>query len=389
MNSAPTVMPPGSVALVGHPFAPIGRGEDLRCGFRALRSVGVRPQVVDIYAHDPPEPELIGEIGPALAQTCSRVNVFFLNGDEVQPCLTALASRGPAAASYNVVYPAWELPAYPMEWARQLDRFDEIWAPSRFIFEALRPVVSRPLFLMPLASEVVLSGFLSRRHFGIPESSYAFLFFFDMRSWTTRKNPGGVIDAFRRTTARRPRSDSVLVIKVSGVEHAPQQLEALRREIAARGDRIVLIEGTLSDNAVKNLVRNCDCFVSMHRAEGFGRGLIEAMYLGKPVIGTGWSGNTDFMDADTAYLLPYTLEPVSEGDYPHAAGQVWATVAPSEAADRMVALLDDPESGRGMGRRAAVAVRRGFSFRASGMRYLDRFADILSNPAELSGREAP
>lgn len=389
MKSYAAVISPGAVTLVGHPFAPIGRGEDLRCCFRALRSVGVRPRVVDIYAYTPPEPELMAEIGQDLAQSCSRLNLFFLNGDEVQPCLDALASRGPAATSYNIVYPAWELPTYPTEWASQLDRFDEIWAPSRFIFQALEPVVSRPLFLVPLASEVMLSGFLSRRYFGIPESSYAFLFFFDMRSWASRKNPEGVIEAFRRTTLRRPRSDCVLVIKVSGVEYAPQQFEVLRRDIAEEGDRIVLIDGTLSDNAVKNLIRNCDCFVSMHRAEGFGRGLIEAMYLGKPVIGTGWSGNMDFMDADTAYLLPYTLAPLSEGDYPHAAGQVWATVAPHDAADRMVALLDDPESGRATGRRAAVAVRRGFSYRAAGMRYLDRFAEIMTNSPQLSSQESP
>jgi glycosyltransferase involved in cell wall biosynthesis len=368
-----------SVALVGHPFAPIGRGEDLRCSYRALRSVGLRPRIVDVYAHDQPEADLLSEMGQDLSRTCGRMNIFHLNGDEIEPCLAALGPRGPGPDSYNIVYPAWELPHYPGEWARELDRFDEIWAPSRFIHEALAPVVSRPLLLMPLASEVVLSGFRARRSFGIPESAYAFLFSFDLRSWASRKNPEGVVEAFRILLDRRPAAACVLVIKVNGAEHSPAGLDDLRSSIRQFGDLAILIDRTLSDNEVKNLVRCCDCFVSMHRAEGFGRGLMEAMYLGKPVIGTGWSGNMDFMDEQTAFVLGHTLTPLAEGDYPHAAGQFWAQTDPSEAADRMIELLDDPEAGRAMGRRAAVSVRRGFSFRASGMRYRSRLEAIVDS----------
>lgn len=364
-----------AIALVGHPYAPIGRGEDVRCTFRALRSAGVTPALLDIYGLNEPEPELREELGPWLDTTGRRINVFHLNGDEIGQALATLDGRLPAAA-YNIVYPAWELARYPREWAQQIERFDEVWAPSRFIEAALRTAVSRPVVYMPLASEVMLSGFLGRRWFGIPESEYAFLFFFDVRSWATRKNPDGVVAAFRQLLALRPAAPAVLVLKVNGAELAPQAMDELRHAIADLGERVVLIEGTLGDNAVKNLVRCCDCFVSLHRAEGFGRGLIEAMYLGKPVIGTAYSGNTDFMDRDNSLPVDFRLRPLAEGDYPHWQGQAWADPDIGQAARMMAALVDDPQSGRELGRKAAVAVRRGFSYRAAGVRYLDRLRAI-------------
>ena len=365
-----------AIALVGHPYAPIGRGEDVRCTFRALRSAGVTPALLDIYGMCEPEPELRAELEPCMSRTGRRVNVFHINGDEIEQALATLEGRRAIADAYNIVYPAWELARYPRQWAEQIERFDEVWAPSRFVQSSLQTTVSRPVLYMPLASEVILYAFLGRRWFGIPESDYAFLFFFDLRSYATRKNPGGVVEAFRKLLALRPRASAVLVLKVNGAELAPEAMRELREAVADLGDRVVLIEGTLSDNAAKNLVRCCDCFVSLHRAEGFGRGLIEAMYLGKPVIGTAYSGNMDFMDQDNSLPVSFRLQPLVEGDYPHWQEQVWADPDVDRAAGMMAGLVDDPESGRALGRRAAISVRRSFSYRACGVRYLDRLREV-------------
>jgi glycosyltransferase involved in cell wall biosynthesis len=365
-----------NLALVGHPFAPIGMGEHVRCTFRALRAVGVRPGLVDVYGLNEPEPDASVELAPYLVPATRGINVFHINGDEVEQALATLAVRPGAAGAYNIVYPAWELARYPAEWARQLERFDEVWAPSRFIQEAVRSAVDRPVVHMPLACEVILSYFVGRRWFGIPEGAYAFLFFFDLRSYAARKNPQAVIEAFRCLLRESPFADCALVLKVNGAEAQPAELERLRSSLAELRERVVLIDRTLTDNEVKNLVRCCDAFVSLHRSEGFGRGLCEAMALGKPVIGTAYSGNMDFMSADTALLVDYRLVPVAPGQYPHWENQVWAEPDVHAAARLMARLLRDPAAGRRLGQRARIELMRHFSYRAAGVRYVERLGEI-------------
>lgn len=363
--------------LVGHPFAPIGRGEDVRCTFRALRSVAVRPRVLDLYRVNRPDADAKDEFEPFLDNRPGKINLFHLNGDEIEQALGAMGSSLPKDA-FNVVYPAWELSKYPSTWAEQLNRFDEIWAPTGFILDALRPVVSKPVIHMPLACEVVLSSFRSRRFFGIPETSYAFLFFFDFRSFSARKNPTAVIRAFEELRRARPTNDVCLVIKTHGSQAAPEALAALKEALAAQRDRVVLIDQAMTDNETKNLVRCCDAFVSLHRSEGFGRGLAEAMYLGKPVVATAYSGNMDFMDSNTAYLVGYDLVPVKAGEYPHGEGQEWADAHVTEAAKHMIALVDQPGLGREVGSRAARRIRDFCGYRVAGIRYRDRLDTLAA-----------
>jgi len=370
------------VCLVGHPFAPIGRGEDVRCSFRALRAVALRPSILDVYRHQRPDANAEAEFGPYLSTRPGAINIFHLNGDEVNLALATLADTLPERA-YNIVYPAWELSRYPREWAQQLDRFDEIWAPSHFICEALLPEVQKPVVHMPLACEVVLSAFRSRRYYGIPEAAYAFLFFFDFRSFATRKNPQAAIRAFASLCQLRPTANVCLVIKVHGADAAPEALAELQRELAGWHGRVVLINQQMDDNDTKNLLRCCDCFVSLHRSEGFGRGLAEAMYLGKPVIATRYSGNLDFMDDHTAYLVDHALVPVQPGEYPHAEGQQWADADADQAAHYMAALVDDPARGYAIGREASRAIRTQIGWRAAGMRYRERLEAI----AQMIGQE--
>ena len=129
---------------------------------------------------------------------------------------------------------------------------------------------------------------------------------------------------------------------------------------------------------MKNLVRCCDCFVSLHRSEGFGRGMAEAMYLGKPVIGTGYSGNLDFMNEENACLVRYKLKDVEEGQYPYGEGQVWAEPDMDHAMYLMQKLLADRDYGRKLGSVASRHMRQFFSYRAIGLRYQGRIESIRS-----------
>lgn len=373
--SPPTIRLDPDLCLVGHPYAPIGMGEHVRLTFRAMRAAGLRPGLADIYGLINRDAQQAEEFDAFMRTDFGSINVFHINGDEVIQSMAHTAARQKAGA-YNIVYPAWELSKYPRVWAEQLERFDEVWAPSRFIQSSIASAVARPVHHMPLAVEVLLSSFLGRRYFGIRENTYAFLFFFDLRSYTTRKNPGAVVEAFRRLRALRPSAECTLVIKVNGAVENPDAFERIQESARDLGDRILFVKRTMSDNEVKNLVRLCDCFVSLHRAEGFGRGMAEAMYLGRPVIATGYSGNMDFCDDETALLVPFSMVPVGENEYPHAAGQEWADPDPGYAAELMARLVDDPGWGRQVGRKASVRLRQGFGLRAAGARYRRRLEEI-------------
>ncbi|MGH9809718.1 MAG: glycosyltransferase, partial [Terriglobia bacterium] len=332
--------------IVGHPFAPTGRGEDARALFRAFKASGMSTLVRDVYGLNKPyDPDYAVEMGDSMTDALSdRINVYCLNGDEVAQA-SAHMERDTPAQSYKIVYPAWELSKYPADWARYLERFDEVWAPSKFTRDALTAAVNRPVHYMPLASEVRLSSFLGRRYFGIPESSFVFLFMFDFTSYVQRKNPFAVIEAYQRYVARHPFHDTCLVLKLNNPHERTQDFHEFQARCQSLAGRLILIEKALSDNETKNLVRNCDCFLSLHRSEGFGRGLSEAMFLAKPVIATAYSANMDFMTSDNACLVDYDLVPVQDDHYPYAQGQVWADARIDAALDWMERLVGNAAVG--------------------------------------------
>ena len=364
------------VTIVGYPFQPTGMAEHARSTFRALQAVGASPRLLDVGEPDgPTDPDLAADFGPHLTKTLGQgVNIFGVNGDEAARVIARLGEDA-FKAGYNIAYPAWELARYPADWARVLDRFDEVWAPSAFVQQALAQAVSRPVHRMPLPVDLKLSGFLGRRHFGIPEDAFVVLFFFDLLSFAARKNPGAVLDAFEMVAARRPDADILCVIKVRGGTGDAVQAE-LEARVATLGGQAMLVTGDLSDNEIKNLVRNSDVFVSLHRSEGFGRGMAEAMAFGRPAIATGYSGNVDFMVPGTSLLVDYDLAPVASGAYPYGEGQVWAEPSARHAAALIERLLDDPEGARAMGRRAREHIEKTLSLKAAGRRIQARLKAI-------------
>jgi glycosyltransferase involved in cell wall biosynthesis len=325
---------------------------------------------MDVWRDVRPDPVHAETLAPYATRDFGDFNLFHLNGDEVDPALARVGGLPPGAR--NAVCPMWELPSYPREWASQLERFDEVWAASLFIADAIRPAVSIPVLHLPLATQVTPLWLRSRRYFAIPEAAYAFLFFYDLRSFIERKNPAAVMAAFRGYLAGRPDADACLVVKVHGSANAPDARAHLADLVADLDARVLLIDRQMEEDEVHALIYNCDAFVSLHRAEGYGLGLAEAMALGKPVIGTAYSGNLDFMTSDVAHLVPFEPVAVSEGAYPHWQGQTWAEPDIDEAIRTMTELYDSPDSGRALGQRAGRHMQAHFSYRAAGLRYLDR-----------------
>ena len=165
-------------------------------------------------------------------------------------------------------------------------------------------------------------------------------------------------------------------MKIQGAEAASSEFRGLLDDLRDLRERAVLLNATMPEAEVHNLVHCCDAFVSLHRSEGYGLGLAEAMYLGLPVIGTGYSGNLEFMHPWNSMLVGYRLVNVPLGAYPHAEDQHWAEPDLDEATGRMIALIDNPETGRTLGALGSESIRLRFSYLAAGLRYLQRLIEL-------------
>ena len=382
----PSTSPFPPVTLLGFPLHATGRGEHIRAVRRALAAAGVPARIHNLETGQAAEdPTLQQSLGEHLSKTVpAGIRLFHLNADNAAFFVAALRKRRPFrfrntfTAGYNIVFPAWELPRYPAPWARELEQFDEVWAASDFAYDAIRPAVRRPVLHIPNACEPHITTPLDRSHFGIPAGRLAILFFFDFRSHSTRKNPRAVIKAFRQLREARPDADVQLVLKFHHSPHEPGAADELAAAATTFGDRVSIIDATLTNNESWNLVRCCDCFLSLHRSEGFGRGPAEAMFFGKPVIATGWSGNMEYMRPDNSFPVRYSLIPVGNDEYPFPQGQVWAEPDVDHATELLIQVVDDPSHAKRVGERAQEHMRANYSDVVLGARYRARFERIAS-----------
>ncbi|MCR4317522.1 MAG: glycosyltransferase family 4 protein [Planctomycetes bacterium] len=373
------------VVLVGHPFISTGMGEHLRVFYRSMKAAWMKVGVLNIFDHyRGTDDKLYLEFHDDLVGDLhDNVNVFFINGDEIEPHF-AHRKFTPPTGAHNIIAPAWELSNYPAVWARQLEAFDEVWALSTFTADSIRKAVSIPVKAIPDAVEPKISNYVSRRYFGIQESSFVFMFSFDFTSYIERKNPYAVLDAFKIAARELGFADIRLVIKLNGTAQRPDDFIRFTDAISEYKERVTIIDKVLSANEMKNLIRVCDCYVSLHRSEGFGFGMAEAMYFGKPVIGTGYSGNLDFMNDENSLLVPYKLVDVPDGAYPYSANQQWAEPDVHAAAEYMISLATEPSLVREVGERASRFMRVHFSYRTKGIECRDAFSEVGRLPKSVT-----
>jgi len=235
---------------------------------------------------------------------------------------------------YRIGYWAYELPKVPAHWARFSRNFHEIWAPSTFVADALSGA-SCPVRLVPHPLPSISPA--PRPAEKKPVQALAFA---DLRSSSARKNPVGAVRAFL-IAYPEPQQDAALTVKIVQSCADPKGFAALRRSVDGRPD-IKLLETELSDAETMQLLRCSDIFLSLHRSEGYGLAILEAMLAGCAVLATGWSGNLDFMKGMDDALIPYTLKDVDDPSGVYPQGSIWAEPDLSVAAARLRRLASDP-----------------------------------------------
>lgn len=349
-TSVPRTAPVAGVNVVGYLSSERGVGEAARQVLAALEASGIPTATID----SPAEPREIARVLPGLsaAEHPYDFNLLCINADMLP---TVAAGLGLHFFDHHRSAGLWfwEVSTFPEQWHAAFKNLDEVWVASEFVADALRPVAPIPVRTIRVPVAPTKPAEMSRAELGMP-AGFTFLFVFDYRSVFRRKNPLGLVEAF--TKAFEPDEGASLVIKSIFGDQFPRQRAQLVEAIGDRPD-IHLIEDNLSVAAKNAMVASCDCYVSLHRSEGLGLTMAEAMYFGKPAIATAYSGNLDFMTAENSFLVPARPTVIGPDANPYPADGEWGDPDLEAAAQLMREAFRDPRASEERGRKAASDIR--------------------------------
>lgn len=363
------------ITLVGYVSGEFGVAENLRMACSAMEAVKVP---VDIYKIGTG-----GVYGDAdarydrlvVSESPHAIQLYCTNADQLGRIQDVLGSEK-IRERYKIGYWFWELPNFPKEWMHAFDLVDEVWAPTKFIAETLTKVSPKPVVHMTVPVSFSIHGHYDRAHFSLPKDRFLFLFSYDFHSFSQRKNPEACIEAFRRAFDACDKGVGLVIKTVYAEKH--QDAYVKLQALALGDERISIVNRVMPRDEMYGLISVCDAFLSLHRAEGFGLGLSEAMLLGKPVIGTGYSGNMDFMNRENSCLVDYKLIPVGQDAYPYWERQTWADPDIDQAAGYMRAIYEDRVFREKIAAKGQAYILQHHSFAEIGRRMQKRLNEIDS-----------
>ncbi|MGH2918509.1 MAG: glycosyltransferase, partial [Solirubrobacteraceae bacterium] len=380
----PAVQPalPLGVNLVGYLDATLGLGTAARNVAGALRAAGVDVAPVALASDHPVQDG---------ATTVSE--------DPVHPITIVCATpegmagaRDQAPAAFDGRYVIglwwWEVDVLPQRWMRAFDLVDEVWAGSRFVADALAAISPVPVVGVPLPVPEPQADPIGRAELGLPEDKFLFGFVYDYRSVAARKNPVGLVEAFWGAFAPQDFDKVGLVLKTLDADGWGAEEHG---EIVAAADdhpSIIFLDGNLPAGRKNALIRELDCYVSLHRSEGFGLTIAEAMLLGTPVIATDYGGSRDFATSFNALLVDHRPVRIGPDNEPYPPEGVWAEPDPEHARTVIGAAFEDQEGLRARAQRARGDVLGRHAPAAAGRVMADRLARVLTMPHDAAGRPA-
>lgn len=326
------------VNLIGNIRGDFGLGQSCRLIARELQVSGIAFGICEYHTSDKEHMEDRSCDSLLMTEPKYNINLFHINANEFTLAYFRLGKQI-WDYRYNIAFWLWELEDFPKEWAGCIDLLHEIWTPSEFVSNAIRKCTDKPVVTIPYYVEAPIDENYDRPYFKLPEDQFLFLMMYDSNSIMERKNPLGVLEAFKEAFAKKPQKAG-LVIKLNGenndeIDFIKQYLDGCRN--------VYFMTEVLSKTEVNSLIAVVDVYVSMHRAEGFGLVMAEAMCNGTPCIATNWSANTEFMDQESACLLDYKLVPVQKDMGPFRKGNYWAQPDVRQAAVYMQRLYEDKE----------------------------------------------
>ncbi len=364
---------PAGLNLIGPIDGATGLGQSFRLVERVIRELDI-PYLIYNYEQNTRNRVSAEDYAEKIrGELVYSVNLWHVNPSDFAEAY-AVMGKTSFDRRYNIAYWLWELEDFPDEWVPYINLLDEIWTPSEFISRAIRKKTDKPVYTIPYhVTAAADTGKYGREYFGLPQDRFLFLMMYDCQSISERKNPKGVIQAFRKAFPF-DRADVGLVIKVNSADE--RELELIKKSTGGY-ENIYLITRNLERIEVNSLVADADVFVSLHRAEGFGLVLAEAMLNGVPVIATDWSANTEFMDSECACMVSCRLKELEKDYPPYKKGNRWADPSIEEAAEYMKRLAEDKAYCRQMAERAQAHSRNVLGMEKVKKLAGDRLLEIL------------
>lgn len=348
--------------VVGFLSGDLGIGESARLMLDAAAAAGIPTTALPVTRHLQSRRR---DGGSATSPDRHDTMLLCVNADLTEPVLEAVPSARDADRRIGMWY--WEVESFPARYASAARHLDEIWVATDFVRAAVQPHVDVPVRVVtpPLPQASTAPPAATRADLGLPEGRPVVLFTFDYLSTVERKNPEGLVTAFRRAFPRG--SGPVLVLKSINAHLREADAERLRVLVAEEPD-VLLLEQYLDTADRDALVAHADVVASLHRAEGLGLTMAEAMAQGKPVVATRYGGNLQFMDDENSFLVSCTSTTIPEGAEPYPAGTPWAEPDLDEAARLLRLVVTDREHAARVGARAAEDLRTRHSAAAAGVR---------------------
>tara|TARA_R110002012_G_scaffold321971_2_gene552952 strand:- start:2475 stop:3566 length:1092 start_codon:yes stop_codon:yes gene_type:complete len=326
------------VTVFGHPFSPIGMGEQLASFSDSLSACYFEHEIFDIYSSTD---SLLGQerawLKPKLTSDPNNcdIRIFHINGDEIDEVLTELEKCNfELSSAYNIIMPAWELETYPERWHEGINLFNEVWAISDFVKTAFDKFYTGSVRLIGQSCERKNGAIYTRKYFGLRDSSHVILGFFDESSYFTRKNPYALLELLESLERKIPDEDYQIVIKTKNVD-------SISSFQAKSHSKLKTISGNLTYDEITSLISCSDTFVSLHRSEGLGRGGAEAILLEKNAVVTNYSGVLEYTAHDLVHPVDYKLVKCNPDDYPYCEGQHWAEPSLTHATEILTSLIID------------------------------------------------
>jgi glycosyltransferase involved in cell wall biosynthesis len=348
-NAAPAMPAPSSptnkadkpfgVNLYGFAYGELGIGEDLRMAVACCEAANIPYHVVNVDAGNIRQADqlLKGKTHDLHSKDLPpyRNNIFCMPAFDTASRIFMQKGASAFEGYHNIGWWPWELSVFPKAWQPHAFKLvDEVWASSTFLEDMYKRSTDKPVHLVPLAVSVDRLKKHPRKYYGLPDKKYLFLYVFDFNSSVARKNPMAAVNAFKQAFPQADKSVG-LVLKTMNTNPTNPEWQTFLKECKT-DKRIYVLTETMDRPDVLGLIDCCDAYVSLHRAEGFGRTIAEAILLGKPVIASNYSGNVDFVDLDNYLLVDCTLVKVKNYQWvDEKDNSMWADIVESDCVKKI------------------------------------------------------
>ncbi|MDD3028210.1 MAG: glycosyltransferase family 4 protein [Erysipelotrichaceae bacterium] len=326
------------INLFGNIKAEIGLGQSMRLVANALEESGIPFTIYNL--------DFSGNISKgdeSFDHKITNTYPYGINLFHIEPYELGLAWMNLPdevfKSRYNIAYWLWELEVFPPEWEFPIPVLDEIWTPSRFVTSSIQKVTEKPVITIPYHLIVDTNTRFDRAYFDLPEDKFLVLAMYDVNSSAHRKNPVDAVKAYVEAFGGTNKEVG-LVLKVNNPSQKDlDRLLDLTKDCAD----VFLVSKRLSKEEVDSLIKCVDVFISMHRAEGFGLVMAEAMALSTVCVATDWSSNTEFMNDEVACMVDYDIVEIEVNDLWYRKGNHWAQPKVASAAKCLNRLYEDKE----------------------------------------------